>query len=405
MKRKTFAFAALLCAVCDLLFLAACEQPAASTSQEQDGVAQEEVTDSESKGEEKKTKEDKTKEGKTKSDDDGRIDVSHTGTSVATYYGAKYIVSDATIDQSQGEGDFGLQEVCVVRQPSAWEDMDSIGWTRNSISYTNVSLPWGSASYSYSYMNEAGAQSEEQRWSRTTEESYFAGAEGVGHLDVDGHQVAYLRSDSDQGDMGIVDMEAQAGTGGSDAVITLYTYEQRGEKCAFSCNATWVVAQGTQGDHTDEELLRMVYEPLSFAQKDEEVDAASFAADLCITNAQGNKELVISRANDDLLSYAQHSVVLMEGDDPDALMRTTVYDFASGDEPLADAEQLEVGGRTVLASVSETEDGGETGFLVRTLDAWVDYDGSTLHVEATMGAQEDLHAAIERVFAQRVTEA
>lgn len=401
MNHRTHAFAALLCALCAAVLLVACGQPAQETSSTTEEQVQQKADEpTQTTTESKSDTKDDTSEGK-----DSRIDVSDTGADVATYQGAKYIVSDATIDQGSNDGDYGLQEICVVRQPDAWESVGSIGWTRNNITYTNVVFPWGNASFAYAYTNEAGAQSEEESWSRTTEESYFAGAEGVSHIDLDGHHVAYLRADSDQGDMGIFDMEAEENGWNPGSVVTLYTYEQRGDKCAFSCNAVFTIAEGSSADFLDEDLVKMAYEPLSFAQRDESVDAASYAADLAISNADGTKQLVIGRANDELLSYEEHKVSLLEDDDPDAIMRTTMYDFAPADTPEDDAEKLEVASHTVLATVSEVTDASETGLAMRKVDAWVDFDGSPLHVEATMGEGEDLATVMERVVTNRVSEA
>lgn len=336
----------------------------------------------------------------------GRIDATNTGKQVATYHGAKYIVSDATADQTTDN--MGLQEICVVRQPESWESISSIGWDRNSISYTRISMPWGEASYRYEYANDAGAPSEMQEWSRTNEQNYFSGMENVQHMDVDGRSVGYVFDSQSAGsnDMGIEDLEAQAmgiQEGTSGRTISVYTYEQRGDKCSLLITATYNVTNDAAFNPSAEQMVQEAYAPLEFAPKDANVDAASFLADLAITNAGGDRELTIKRNGSSLMMYAEHSVALLDNAQDDSLIPVMTFDFASDGQIPEGAGEYSVGGKTVRAVEEGSVLEGEEGAIEdRTVHAWLDVDGATLYVEASMKDGELVENTLARVLTDRI---
>lgn len=330
---------------------------------------------------------------------DGRIDVSTTGVQTATYHGAKYIVSDVTVDQRTGDGlteGLGLQEICVIDQPAAWEHIGSIGWDRNSISYSKIQTPWGTASYRYEYINEAsGAQGDEGR-SRTSEDGYFNGHEGVEHAEVGDHSVAYVFEDlaSMDSSMGIPDLEAmgEGEEGGATyREVAVYTFEQRDDKCAFTVTVTCQVTDEDAFDLTAEDIVREVYEPLTFEPKGATVDAASFVSDVTLTNADGSEELVLRREGDSLMNYAEHSVMLLAESQGVDVLASATYDFAPEGSAPEDAEQYDIDGRNVMVEVER-----------QLLVAWTDVNGSPLRIEANMFDGEDVEATLERVAAGRI---
>jgi hypothetical protein len=66
-------------------------------------------------------------------------------------------------------------------------------------------------------------------------------------------------------------------------------------------------------------------------------------------------------------------------------------------------EEFEVGGHRVRAAVSESKWEFETETVVeRTLNAYVDLDGATLHVSATLAEGEEVPAALERLVGSRL---
>ncbi len=336
----------------------------------------------------------------------GRIDASNTGKQVATYHGAKYITSDATADQTTDN--MGVQEICVVHQPESWKSISSIGWDRNSISYASVSMPWGEASYRYEYANDAGAPQEMQEWSRTNEQNYFSGMENVQHMDVNGRSVGYVfdNSGEDSGAMGIEDLEAQAmgvQEGSSVRTISVYTYEQRGDKCSLLITATYNVNSDADFNPSAEQMVQEAYAPLEFAQKDANVDAASFLSDLVITNGEGNHELTIKRNGSALMSYMEHSVALLDNAQNDSLIPVMTFDFATSEPVPEGAGEYNVGERVVRAVEETTVLEGEEGAIEeRSVHAWLDIDGTTLYVDANMKDGELVEDALTRLIADRI---
>lgn len=344
---------------------------------------------------------------------EGSIDVATTGSQVATFRGPKYIVSDATVDQLSGgrvPDELGHQEMCVVNQPEAWEEIDSIAWDRNSISFTQVAMAWGKATYRYEYINEAGASETTEEWSRTTEDKYFADVQNVQHADVGGHALAYVYDD--QGDAGVasgemVDLEAQAmgiPTTSSGRTVSVRCYEQRADKCALIVTVTCAVNDGAPFDLTGEQILQDAYAPLEFLDKGAQTDAASFVSDVAISNAEGDKSIVIARNDDDLVSYTQYVAVLLGDDHSEGTVDMVSYNFAPTEELDGDVEEYQVGDYTVLASVIQNSwEFGEETVTDRLLDASVEIDGSQLQIEATIASDEDVEAALERLLTDRIT--
>lgn len=331
---------------------------------------------------------------------DGRIDVSTTGAQTATYHGAKYIVSDVTVDQRTSDGSLeglGLQEICVVNQPASWERIGSIGWDRNSISYSKIEMPWGTLSCRYEYLNEASGAQSNEAGSRTSEDGYFNGHEGVEHTKVGDHNVAYVFEDlaSMESGMSIPDLEAMGEGeegGASYREVAVYAFEQRDDKCAFTITVTCQVTDEDAFDLTAEDIVREVYEPLTFEPKGATVEAASFVSDVTLTNSDGSKELVLRREGDSLMSYTEHSAMLLgESQGSDALASAT-YDYAPEGSAPEDAEEYVVDNRDAMVEA-------EGQLLV----VWTDVNGSPLRIEANMFDGEDVQATLERVVAGRIT--
>lgn len=335
----------------------------------------------------------------------GRIDATSTGVQVATYRGAKYIVSDATADQTTD--DMGLQEICVIRQPESWEQIKSIGWDRNSISYAGIAMPWGEMSCRYEYVNEVGAAEGMEEYSRTNEESYFSGLDNIQHTELGDHAVAYAYNEQsdDYVTAGIVDLEAQAmgeqgGTTGRTVMVN--AYEQREDKCSFLVTVTCLVTDES-AKLDGEQLLRDAYAPLEFASKDAQVDAASFLADVTISNAENSKNAIIKRDGKYLISYTEHAVTLLESEGGEALMLTAAYDFAPQTTQPEDAQAYEVDGKTVYATEPvRSNEGIEEDILESSVEAWVDLDGNTMYVRADLNDGETVEDALRRVVDGRI---
>lgn len=339
---------------------------------------------------------------------DGRIDVTTKGSDVATFNGAKYIVSDATASQSTGdkvtEG-LGLQEICVVKQPESWKP-ESIAWDRNSIAYAKMPASWGDASYRYEYINEASGVEGVEQWSQTSVDKYFAGQSNIKEAEISGHKISYIVDEADEGpDLSMVDPDATE-TGVSPTsgkTISVYAYEQRDEKCAFVCSVTCNLVDDAEKPDA-EQLLKDAYAPLEFAQKDDEVDAASYMSDVTITSADAQSSLVLARKGDALAAYKEHSVTLVGNSETDEFAAVTTYDYAPADEAPSDAQELTVGDLMVRAQKNEKtwEFEGESG-ADYTLVAWTEVGGSPLRVEAAIGGEEDMASALERVLGDRIT--
>ena len=140
-----------------------------------------------------------------------------------------------------------------------------------------------------------------------------------------------------------------------------------------------------------EQVVRDAYAPLSFKSANEQVDAASFLSDLTISNADGSKSLVIARNNEALISYTEHSVMLLSAADEMETLATTVYDFAPTDAAPEDGEKHEVDGKTALVEWDEY------GIV-----AWLDIDGSALRVETTLRGGEQVDDALTRAISGRL---
>gem|GEM_PF-5546738 len=339
------------------------------------------------------------------------IDITTLGNVVATYEGAKYIVSDATVDQTTGsdaQADFGLQEVCVVHQPESWGQDGSLGWSRNSISYTYLPTEWGSITYNYSYRNESGAQAS-QGPSRTTEEAYFDGLGEVQHVTIGDREVAYVVDENNSTVMGIPDLEAQAAAEGQPEgadpaadgrTIAVYAFEKRADKCAFNVSIVCNVNPGAAFDLTGEQLVAQAYEPLEFIayQPGMVLDAASYRSNLTIADAAGERRLVVALKGGDLLSYGAHQVALVDIAGEGMTKNPVRYDFAPTDTAPEGAEQREVEGHAASVNVAEQSWGtGEGAPVDRVLNAWVDFDGSPLRIEAILTQDEDVDAALTRL--------
>ena len=360
----------------------------------------------------------------------GRIDVTQTGDQVATFDGSKYITSDATADQTQGT-DLGLQEICVVSQPAAWADIESIGWDRNSITYNNIATDWGSESFRFEYINEAGSAARDASWSRTTEQGFFGEDAEVSHVTLSGHDVAYVLNNDAAYEigMGISDLEAKAQTDAlaeSHSFVTLHAWEKRADDCAFAVNVSCDVNKDSGTELDAEQLLNDAYGALEFVEGGGTVDAASYQADLSIDNADGSRHVTIKRNGDSLLGYTRHSATLSSAGNG-ASFGMLLYDFApeGGLEALeettasldkfnpeygytdvsaSDVEQHEVDGRTVYARVvSATLDmGPEKQIVSRELRAWCDLNGDALYVETGMVEDEDVETALARALKGRI---
>lgn len=377
MKNLTRNVASFVCSAALALCVAGCGQPAETNK----------TTDAEAPVHESQRDE-------TDPTADGRIDVTTTGEQVATFHGAKYIVSDVTVDQESGEGldeGLGLQEICVVDQPDSWKTIESIGWDRNNLSYVNVAMPWGTVSYRYGYINEASGVEGIEEWSRTNETSYFEGYDSIEHTKVGDHDVAYVADRGTiEGAMGIEDLEAMAEAGADSKSVSVYTYEQRADKCAFVISIACQVNDDST-ELSDEDIIADAYAPLEFKEKGSQVDAASFVSDLTLTNADDSASVVIARKGDVLISYTEHMAMLLGESNSEDMIASVTYDFAPEDAPADDVEEHEVDGKAVRVQMGEF-----------TMIAWVDVDGNPLRIEANMLENEDVDATLERVFAGRL---
>lgn len=359
----------------------------------------------------------------------GRIDVTQTGAQLATFDGPKYIVSDATVDQTAGEA-FGVQEICVVSPTESWGAVGSIGWDRNSISYNNMATEWGKLSYRFEYINEAGSDTLDATWSRTTEAGFFGEGVEVSHASVAGHDVAYVLNDDAVYEIapGISDLEAQAsGQLPANSFVTVHAWESRGEACAFATSISCEIDENADVALEGEQLLADAYAALDFLKGDAgEVDAASFESDLTLLNADGSKQLVVKRDGATLLGYTSHSVTLANFGEGNAYSTMTMDfapeggldamadvtssldefspDYGYTDAQVSEVEEHEVDGLAVSARVASASlSMGEQGqTLTRELRAWADVGGDALYVQTTLQEDEDVEAALSRVLAGRV---
>lgn len=367
--------------------------------------------------------------------DDGRIDVKSAAPAVATYYGDKLIVSDATSTQEGMEtkqDGFGVQEMCVIKQPESWKQISSIGWSRNSISYGNIAEPWGTISYSFEYINEASVGDLDPEISRTTPESYFGSLDDAKEFESDGHKVVYVRDDAPSldGRFTYEDLEAayygvQRDTSND---VGIHIYEQRGDKCAFTIALTCSVNEGSKVDKTDEELVAEALSVVSFT-KENTANAASCESDDTITSWDNTQSVVVKRNGSDLLGYTEHGLAVSEQvTGENAQMLRTHYDFSIDTDSasyaeltgnidelsedngfsnasVTDVQDFDVDGLKVHARVASAEvDYGDEVEEMRELRAWVEADGGKiLGVQAVMNAGEDVEAAIGRTISGRLT--
>ena len=359
----------------------------------------------------------------------GRIDVTKTGEQLSTFAGAKYIVSDATMDQTQGES-YGVQEICVVRQPNDWSDVESIGWDRNSITYNRIPSEWGTKSYRFEYINEAGSDNLDAAWSRTTEEGFFGQDADIQHEQIDGHDVAYVVNNDAVYEIapGINDLEAQAeGVEPQNAFVSVHTWESRGDACAFAVSISCEISSDDASSPDPLELINEAYGCLEFVDEASKgLEAAPYTADIVIENADGSQKVTVKRGEATLLGFTGHSVTLADYGDG-ASYATLLFDYAPEgglegmeeatsatdtfspdhgftDVQVSDVEQYEVDGRTVNARVvtATFSMGGDQQGTTRELRAWTDIEGSALYVKTTLQENEDVAAALEHALAGRI---
>ena len=359
----------------------------------------------------------------------GRIDVTKTGEQLSTFEGAKYIVSDATIDQTQGES-YGLQEICVVRQPEDWSGVESIGWDRNSITYNRIPAEWGTKSYRFEYINEAGSDNMDATWSRTTEEGFFGQDAEIQHEQVDGHDVAYVVNNDAVYEIapGINDLEAHAeGVEPQNAFISVHAWESRGDACAFAVSISCEVSSGDASSPDPMQLINEAYGCLEFLDEaPSNLEAASYTADIVIANADGSHKVTVKRDGATLLGFTSHSVTLADYGEG-ASYATLLFDYAPEgglegmeeattstdtfspdhgftDVQVSDVEQYEVDGLTVNARVvtATFSMGDSQQGTTRELRAWTDVEGSALYVQTTLQEDEDVAAAVEHVLDGRI---
>lgn len=383
MRRILYSAAAFVCGAALCMTIAGCGQPA---SDQPANTEDEPVVE--------------TQRNEADPGTDGRIDVTTTGVQEATFFGPKYIVSDVTVDQqadNQTSEGLGLQEICVVDQPESWQQISSIGWDRNSISFTNVVMPWGTVSYRYEYINEASGVDSIEEFSRTTEEAFFGGYGEINHVEVDGHAIAYLVEDYADAELGMGIPDLEAGDyvdqeGASARSVSVYAYEQRADKCAFATTVTCQVTDEAAFGLTAEDIIRDAYAPLSFHDKDEQVDAASFVSDVAITDASGTTTIAIERNGATLIAYQEHSALLLEDVSSDDALATDTYDFATDQVIKEGLDEYEVGDFHIFAREEEG-----------VVSAWTDVNGAPLYLETVMGDGEDVQSALERIAAGRIT--
>ncbi|MBR3313753.1 MAG: hypothetical protein IKG18_06415 [Atopobiaceae bacterium] len=420
MTNATRCLGSMLLAISLAATLSSCGQPEA-TGTDTDKTDEQEVT-------EVQTTEVVSRETEAP-DAGGRIDVTQTGAQLATFEGDKYIVSDATVDQTKGEA-YGLQEICVIRQPEAWNTAESIGWDRNSITYNNIATDWGKMSYRFEYINEAGSDTLGAAWSRSTEEGFFGEGVDISHASIAGHDVAYVINDDAAYEiaLGIKDLEAQAEQlSQSNKFISVHAWESRGEACAFAATISCEVNTDAEAAIDAEQLLSDAYAALEFVEgSTDNVKAASHKSDLTISSADGTKQAIIKRNGATLMSYTRNSVALSKSEEgvgytnltidfapeggleamPEVTASTERYDAAYGyvDVEASDVEQYEVDGLTVNARVvTATFDMGEQGQSSSSeLRAWCDIDGNALYLETPMQEGEDVESALARTLKGRV---
>ena len=370
----------------------------------------------------------------TKKIDEGKLDVQAAAPSATTFFGDKLIVSDATDTQSGLEsntGDLGTQEMCLIKQPESWTEIESIGWGRNYISYNNIATPWGSVSYSYTYNNEAGVTEDLGEFSLTTPESFFGSMDDVKELEVNGQKALYVRNDAPSVADRFMFEDLEAAMMGverdTSQDVGLHIYEQRGDKCSFVVTVTCKVDQADAFGTSDEDLVKEALSVANFTTENAE-QAASYLSDVVFTSADGSKQVLVKRNGADLMSYTQHGAILAESDEGAEMNSLLVeYDFASGKDAdafatstadtqdmsedqgftnveVSDIVDREVDGYTVHArTVSADIDMIDEVITQRQLRGWIEYDGQLLGVEASMKDGEDMDAAIARVISNRLT--
>lgn len=293
----------------------------------------------------------------------------------ATFDGPKRIESEAG-------------EACVVDASSLAARPATIEWGPAIIALLNVPTERGTVSYRFAYVDDADVAGKD---------AYFAnrGLEDVRHVDAQGHDVwfAVRRLPSANGADAIPDLEAEAAgyvadeDAASDApqATELYAYETRGDGCALVTTIT--LEQEADVEAADaEQALGEAYGLLALGSPDEVPDAASPLADLVIDDASGEARWTVVRDGRELLQYEPHRVVLLDPMGAQATA-TIAYDFQAAGEVAPDAQAYEVADHAVSASAE-----GDA------LHAWVDVDGSTLAVEATLREGEDVESALARVL-------
>lgn len=369
----------------------------------------------------------------TQTKDDGRIDIKSAAPNVATYSGDKIIASDATNVQEGMESKqngFGVQETCVVRQPESWTKVLSIGWGRNYVSYAGVEQPWGKGNYTFEYVNEASVEGVDAAVSQATPEAYFGSMQDVKELDANGQKAYYVRDDAPSVASKFVnqDLESMHSDGARDASndVKLHAYVQRGDKCALTVAISCEVDDAGQFGKSDEELVSEALSMLSFNEADV-AKASSYESDDTITSADGSKSVVVKRAGTELLSYAEHSLMIsVDGTGEDAMPKKATYDFSVEADHQALAEMTgdagsmseengyegvdisglsdyELGGYPVHARVvSAMLNLGDEYLEQGELRAWVEVDDKVLVVSAETNPGEDTDAAVQRVILDRL---
>ena len=133
------------------------------------------------------------------------------------------------------------------------------------------------------------------------------------------------------------------------------------------------------------------------------MDAASFLADVTISNADNSHNALIKRDGKYLISYTEHSATLLDGEGNEALMLTTEYDFAPKTTASEGAQAYEIDGNTVYAlEQTSSYEGAEEDILESSVEAWVDMGGSTMYIRADLNDGEMIEDALKRVIIDRV---
>lgn len=367
---------------------------------------------------------------------------------VATFEGAKYIASSPNTEASDGME--VVNELCVVRPPESWNTAQSISWSPSSIGYEKIATDWGTISYRFEYINEAGSEIAGTELSRTTETGYFGEGLATEHTQIGDHNIAYALSNTDEEQIafGIIDLESKAAddedSDQSNRYVTLNAWESRGENCAFTTFINCEVNADAADDLSGEQLLADAYAPLEFiaanvadnaknaeattdaTNAEATTDAAPYYADVTLTSADDAQSVVVHRNGADLTSYGRHNALLMtesggltldfapEGglnNMPDATASTSNYRSEHGYTAVdvSDIEEHEVDGRTYHARVltafiatGNAEQGNAEQEPMRELRAWCDIDGNALYIKAIMRADEDASASLNRLLSGRI---